>query len=1193
MDNSVSEGVIEMPCLGRPFCLGMLYDCRSDQLIPGMTLWNDEKLKSAFDSRPQIGSDFEVIVEDSLESKASKLDVSGSLKLSFMGGLVQVSGAAKYLDDRKSSKQQSRVSLKYWSTSRFDQLTMDQLGHIQYPKVFSDKMATHVVVGVLYGADAFFVFDRMMDGNEIAHNVHGNLEALVKCLPGLSNVEGQVGLKMNEEDKKSASKLECKFHGDLQLTKNPTTFQDAVQVFQQLPDLLKGNDGPVVVPKKVWLYPLSNIDSNAARIVHEISTSLVSQAEEVMEELLSYKTQCDDLMKTNVCSSFTGLRAQLSKFKGMILQYRMDFSKKLARLLPSIREGGMEECQLADVLKSKEASPFSSHDLKCWLQSKEREVMILAQYFQSLQQISCVKFALSAGDLDSIVNDLQYDHVVCFSFQMLTSDDTSLSQMQAFLGTQQYSGQQQETYSWFKDEQLMAGMRNHVRQFTSFAKANEKNDVIKFVVAVHSDQSADGATAILLFTNGVSEVFYPPVNPDNVKPSPDGVTHCSIALEWSKPKYGSDSVQCYNVCYGCKDGKWKTKKNKGNETFITVDGLQSATPYCFKVCAECEAGVSEYSKESSPITTCQSDRLALILKAKSKQIPHKSGPPVFKVSGDKRDLPGKMLHRVSIGEPTPGVPEKVLMLVGATGAGKSTLINGMINYIFGVQWKDNFRFKLITEETNKSQAHSQTNAITAYTIYHMDGSRVKYNLTIVDTPGFGDTSGLKRDKMLTEKIKDFFSIQGPNGISHLDGIGFVIQSSNARLTPTQRYIFDSILSIFGKDVAQNIFMMVTFADGQKPPVMSAIEAAEIPHSMYVSFNNSALFAEASKDEEDNFDEMFWKMGVRSFKKVFIEFQKTESVSLTLTKDVLEYRERLETNIVGLQHQMKECLAEMEVLRQERMVLKEHEKDIATNKDFTYEIKVPCYRTEKIEKGTFVTNCLHCNATCHYPCKIPDDDDKMRCAAMDGGGTNASCTVCDGRCRWSQHKNTGERFILEHKMETRTHEDLKKKFHNAAEGKAAVEEMLASHQNQLEVAHAKLHEMIEESQQCLTKLDEIALKPNPLTQVEYIELLINSEKQEAKEGWMDRVKYLETTMEQAELLAIMKDAHDVDKRIEEEKQKKERGWEKRVETLEQVKRIGSQVQSIKKEKELKVIEAAGNWIEKASDKVLSHIGIPIK
>lgn len=33
--DSEASGTIEMPALGRPFSLGMLYDCRYDKFIPG------------------------------------------------------------------------------------------------------------------------------------------------------------------------------------------------------------------------------------------------------------------------------------------------------------------------------------------------------------------------------------------------------------------------------------------------------------------------------------------------------------------------------------------------------------------------------------------------------------------------------------------------------------------------------------------------------------------------------------------------------------------------------------------------------------------------------------------------------------------------------------------------------------------------------------------------------------------------------------------------------------------------------------------------------------------------------------------------------------------------------------------------------------------------------------------------------
>lgn len=46
------------------------------------------------------------------------------------------------------------------------------------------------------------------------------------------------------------------------------------------------------------------------------------------------------------------------------------------------------------------------------------------------------------------------------------------------------------------------------------------------------------------------------------------------------------------------------------------------------------------------------------------------------------------------------------MVIGATGSGKTTLVDGMINYITDVSWEDDFRFSLIdlTEDEKKRKA---------------------------------------------------------------------------------------------------------------------------------------------------------------------------------------------------------------------------------------------------------------------------------------------------------------------------------------------------------------------------------------------------------------------------------------------------------------------------------------------------------
>ena len=82
------------------------------------------------------------------------------------------------------------------------------------------------------------------------------------------------------------------------------------------------------------------------------------------------------------------------------------------------------------------------------------------------------------------------------------------------------------------------------------------------------------------------------------------------------------------------------------------------------------------------------------------------------------------------------------MIVGATGVGKTTLSTGMITYLFGVRWEDTFRFTIVVENAG-TQAESVTQKITAYTIYYQEGSLRNFSLTLVDTPGVGDTKGLK------------------------------------------------------------------------------------------------------------------------------------------------------------------------------------------------------------------------------------------------------------------------------------------------------------------------------------------------------------------------------------------------------------------------------------------------------------------
>ena len=369
------NSTLELPCLGRPFQLGMLYDCRNDSLVPGITLWNDKLLNDAQSERPQPSSGFEIIAEDTITDKMFNLGVEGNMSLSILGGLVSVNGSAKYVDDHKSSSNHARVILKYTSTSKFQQLTMEQLAtsNIQYPEVFDKGTATHVVTGVLLGGDAFFIFDREVSQEENYRKVHGDMEVSIKAIPNLQ-VGGGVGVDIEMKNKQETEKFHCKFYGDLILDNNPSTFQDAVVIYKKLPEYFCNK----TVPKKVWLYPLSSLSNKAAQMMREIRVSLVTQAQQITDVFHNMLMKSADLIKSNVCECFPGIKDQLSQFKEMITEYKINFMKQLSSILPKIRGGELEEQELTDIIMTVRKSPFNDRSLKSWLDAKEEEIKVLS-----------------------------------------------------------------------------------------------------------------------------------------------------------------------------------------------------------------------------------------------------------------------------------------------------------------------------------------------------------------------------------------------------------------------------------------------------------------------------------------------------------------------------------------------------------------------------------------------------------------------------------------------------------------------------------------------------------------------------------------------------------------------------------------------------------------------------------------------
>ena len=352
---------------------------------------------------------------------------------------------------------------------------------------------------------------------------------------------------------------------------------------------------------------------------------------------------------------------------------------------------------------------------------------------------------------------------------------------------------------------------------------------------------------------------------------------------------------------------------------------------------------------------------------------------------------------------------KTIMLLGLTGAGKTTFIDAFINFVFDIRFEDENRLRLVSltkEEREKQdkQAHSQTDHIVVYKIKALPEMNINHDLTIIDSPGFGDTRGVDYDKKLMQNIEDLFKSKK---VDSLDAIGFVAKAGDARLTAQQKYIFESILHIFGKDVKDNLLSILTCYDGQSVNILDSFEEANMRFEENFPVNSEAIFQNNAFGKSIDKGVLLANPGSINYQHFFDESKRLAHTllnmaprSLALTLNVLEDRERIEVEMQGMQENVTRLLMQKDTIRQETDICNQHKANADANEDTEYEVEEQVMKKVQLDPGTYVTNCLSCNRTCHFPCAIPNDDGKAGCAAMRGG----FCTVCPEKCFWQKHVN---------------------------------------------------------------------------------------------------------------------------------------------------------------------------------------------
>jgi hypothetical protein len=377
----------------------------------------------------------------------------------------------------------------------------------------------------------------------------------------------------------------------------------------------------------------------------------------------------------------------------------------------------------------------------------------------------------------------------------------------------------------------------------------------------------------------------------------------------------------------------------------------------------------------------------------------------------------------------------------------------------------------------------------------------------------------------------------------LDSIGFVVQSALVRLTVTQKYIFNSVLNIFGKDVKENIRFLTTFADGKRPLVLDAIKEAGLPCRIdskglpcHQKFNNGVLYVD-NQDEEDDMSPSLWKNGMKNFKTFFDELLHMPTTSLQMTKEVLEYRKKLEMKLKWMQDVIPKHLTKMEELRTKESFIELHKMEVDANQNFEIRVKVAKNIKDPINLNAL--SCKNCQRTCQGHCNASTEIAHCEafCEITKGfavipifgwialGVQHAVneanypvCKMCN--CLSTEHEKGQFRWICKDVEETHTLEEMRERYEKAKGKKMDAEGLVTALRNDLNILKTDIVKSIDLIKELNNRLKKNALHGNPLTTPEYIRMMIENEKRECQKGLAERIKSLE------ELLLLAKLTNDI-------------------------------------------------------------------
>jgi len=381
---------------------------------------------------------------------------------------------------------------------------------------------------------------------------------------------------------------------------------------------------------------------------------------------------------------------------------------------------------------------------------------------------------------------------------------------------------------------------------------------------------------------------------------------------------------------------------------------------------------------------------------------------------------------------------KSVLIMGETGAGKSTFINTLTNYFLKGSLEQ-LRVAIPTRhfQATEGYAHtendtsdismSQTNDCTTYVFEEGD---CRYNF--IDTPGLNDTRNSEHDEKNLQKILDL-----AKKTTDLVAVLLIINGTQSRLTPAMENIVTILKGHLPDRVMSQLIVVLSKASKTNTAFERSTLAAIAPNiqkNFIFYMNNTAFVAKPKNGRIVPTAQLSneWAASMQGCKKIVTLVRSLERVPVEDFQTVMKHRFRIK----GCLHNMKNDMIKYQRLEEQLEVAQQRERDLATNaaafKNFTRREETKVMVKRKTPHHN--TICSQCDHACHQRCRLQEVTEKgsnhfISCIAIDGTG---KCRQCPGKCSHTEHYHAKHIFVEETQTVEKVLEDMKAQFEQATQ-----------------------------------------------------------------------------------------------------------------------------------------------------------------